>query len=92
MCRSGLRGRVASLDWLVSVGLTPVSFALTGPAAAAFGAEPVLLIAGLVAGVLTVGMLYAVPGLRGEDGGIARAAAAEPQPFSDVPRSSANVG
>ena len=39
----GLRGRVASLDWLVSVGLTPVSFALTGPAAAAFGVPTVLI-------------------------------------------------
>ena len=44
-------------------------------------------------------MLYAIPGLRAEDGGIARAAAAaaepppeEPQPFSSAPRSSANVG
>ncbi|HEX5927587.1 MAG TPA: MFS transporter [Baekduia sp.] len=93
-----LRGRVASLDWLVSVGLTPVSFALTGPAAAAFGVGPVLLIAGLVAGTLALVMLYAIPGLRAEDGGIARAAAAagspseEPQPPSSVPRSSANVG
>jgi hypothetical protein len=88
----GLRGRVASLDWLVSVGLTPVSFALTGPAAAAFGAGTVLLVAGLISGALTLVMLYAVQGLRAEDGGIARAAAAEPQPFNNVPRSSANVG
>jgi DHA3 family tetracycline resistance protein-like MFS transporter len=72
----GLRGRVASLDWLVSVGLTPVSFALTGPAAAAFGAGPVLLFAGLVGGVGTLLMLYVIPGLRDEDGGLSRAAAA----------------
>jgi DHA3 family tetracycline resistance protein-like MFS transporter len=72
-----LRGRVASLDWLVSVGLTPVSFALTGPAAAAFGAPAVLLVAGILAGGVTLVMLYAVPGLRAEDGGIARAEAAE---------------
>jgi DHA3 family tetracycline resistance protein-like MFS transporter len=70
-----LRGRVASLDWLVSVGLTPLSFALTGPVAAAFDASSVLLVAGIVAGGLTLGMLYVVPGLRAEDGGIARAAA-----------------
>jgi MFS family permease len=100
-----LRGRVASLDWLVSVGLTPVSFALTGPAAAAFGAGPVLLVAGLVAGGITFVLLYAIPGLRAEDGGIARALAAaapapepeptspaDPQPFSSPPTSSANVG
>jgi hypothetical protein len=36
----------------------------------------VLLTAGLAAGVLTVGMLYVIPGLRAEDGGIARAEAA----------------
>lgn len=71
-----LRGRVASLDWLVSVGLTPVSFALTGPAAAAFGAQAVLVAAGLLAGIVTIAVLYVVPGLRGEDGGIARAEAA----------------
>ncbi|MCW2994577.1 MAG: transporter [Conexibacter sp.] len=93
-----LRGRVASLDWLVSVGLTPISFALTGPAAAAFGAGPVLLVAGLVAGAVTCGMLYVIPGLRAQDGGIARAlaeeqaAASDPQPFSSPPRSWANVG
>jgi MFS family permease len=94
-----LRGRVASLDWLVSVGLTPLSFALTGPAAAALGAGAILLVAGLVAGGVTIVMLYAVPGLQAEDGGIARAAAAAaaaappgPQPFSSPPRSSANVG
>jgi MFS family permease len=102
-----LRGRVSSLDWLVSVGLTPLSFALTGPVAAAFGAGPVLLVAGLVTGLGTIAMLYAIPGLRAEDGGIPRAAAREAtreggaatryapaaaQPFSNDPRSSANVG
>ncbi|HEV7752441.1 MAG TPA: MFS transporter [Baekduia sp.] len=79
-----LRGRVASLDWLVSLALTPVSFALTGPLAAAFSAKSVLLVAGLVAGGVTLAMLYVVPGLRAEDGGVARAeaaaAAGEPGP------------
>jgi DHA3 family tetracycline resistance protein-like MFS transporter len=97
-----LRGRVASLDWMVSVGLTPVSFALTGPAAALFGAQAVLLVAGVIAGGITVVMLYAISGLRAEDGGIARAQAAAaargeaagggPQPPSNDPRSLANVG
>ncbi|MDX6725787.1 MAG: hypothetical protein QOK49_592 [Baekduia sp.] len=98
----GLRGRVSSLDWLVSVGLTPVSFALTGPAAAAFGAGAVLMFAGLVGGVVIIGLLYVIPGLRAEDGGIARAEAqaaavvaaapAGPQPPASDARSSANVG
>jgi MFS family permease len=95
----GLRGRVSSLDWLVSVGLTPVSFALTGPAAAAFGAGAVLMFAGVVGGVVIIGLLYVIPGLRAEDGGIARAeAVAEaaagvgPQPPTSDARSSVNVG
>ena len=33
-----LLGRVTSVDWMVSTGLVPVSFALTGPIAEAFGA------------------------------------------------------
>jgi MFS family permease len=78
-----LRGRVSSLDWLVSVGLTPVSFALTGPVAAALGARTLLLIAGLGTGIGTLVMLYAVPGLRADDG--------PAQPSSET-RSSPNVG
>jgi hypothetical protein len=86
----GLRGRVSSLDWLVSLGLTPVSFGLAGPLAAAAGPATVLCVAGLVAGAATVGLLYIVPGLRDEDGGIARAQA-QPPAISE-PRSAANVG
>jgi DHA3 family tetracycline resistance protein-like MFS transporter len=81
-----LRGRVSSLDWLVSVGLTPVSFALTGPVAAAAGAGPVLLAAGLLTGAGTFALLYLVPGLRERDGD------GDDQPLSRDPRSSANVG
>jgi MFS family permease len=44
-----LLGRVASLDWLVSIGLVPLSFALTGPVAGLLGARFTLLCAGLVA-------------------------------------------
>lgn len=89
-----LRGRVASLDWLVSVGLTPLSFALTGPVAAAAGADATLVGAGVVGGVVTLALLVLVPGLRAEDGGIARAMASppSPQPATSLPRSSENVG
>ena len=90
-----LRGRVASLDWLVSVGLTPVSFALTGPAAAAFGADPVLLVAGLVAGGLTwrCSTRSRACGPRtAASRAPPRRTARGPQPLSSAPKSSANVG
>jgi MFS family permease len=77
-----LRGRVASVDWLVSTALTPVSFALTGPLAAAFGAVAVLLWAGILAGGSTLVVLYAAPGLRAEDGGLARAQAESSEAMS----------
>ena len=41
-------GRVSSLDWLISIGLLPVSFALTAPVAAALGVRATLVGAGLV--------------------------------------------
>ncbi len=40
-----LRGRVHSVDWFVSIALTPVSFALTGPVSKAIGIEATLIIA-----------------------------------------------
>jgi hypothetical protein len=56
-------GRVSSLDWLISIGLLPLSFALTGPAAAHFGAQQTLVLAGLAGAVVTLGGLF-VPGVR----------------------------
>jgi DHA3 family tetracycline resistance protein-like MFS transporter len=58
-----LLGRVKSLDWLLSIGLGPVSFALCGPAAALLGVDAVLVIAGVAAFALTVGF-YFLPGMR----------------------------
>lgn len=58
-----LLGRVSSLDWLVSTGLVPISFALTGPVAALLGAGPTMVAAGLVGGLL-MGALLLVPGVR----------------------------
>ncbi|MGE5617388.1 MAG: MFS transporter [Candidatus Woesearchaeota archaeon] len=53
-----LLGRVASLDWLVSIGLVPLSFALTGPVAGLLGARLTLLCGGLIAaGTLIVFLL-----------------------------------
>jgi DHA3 family tetracycline resistance protein-like MFS transporter len=58
-----LLGRVSSLDWLVSIGLVPVSFALTGPVAAAIGAGPTMIGAGVLGSVL-MGALLFFPGVR----------------------------
>jgi hypothetical protein len=58
-----LRGRVSSFDWLVSVGLIPVSFAITGPIAAAAGTETTLIVAGSLSAAAMIAFL-AVPGVR----------------------------
>ena len=50
---SQLLGRVSSLDWLISIGLLPLSYALTGPASAALGARPTLIWAGVLGGIIT---------------------------------------
>ena len=58
-----LLGRVSSFDWFVSVSLIPVSFAITGPIAAAIGPEATLIAAGIAGVPLTVGFLF-LPGMR----------------------------
>jgi MFS family permease len=58
-----LLGRVASLDWFISTGLLPVSFALTGPIAAAAGARETLVGAGILSGIITLAFLF-LPGMR----------------------------
>jgi DHA3 family tetracycline resistance protein-like MFS transporter len=58
-----LLGRVKSLDWLISTGLVPVSFAVVGPLAGWFGVRPVMLFAGLAASGLTVAF-YFLPEMR----------------------------
>jgi DHA3 family tetracycline resistance protein-like MFS transporter len=60
---AALLGRVSSLDWLISISLLPVSFALTGPAAAVVGARGTLAIAGVAGAALTLGALF-LPGMR----------------------------
>jgi DHA3 family tetracycline resistance protein-like MFS transporter len=50
---AALLGRVSSLDWLISVGLLPVSYALTGPVSAAVGVRATLIGAGLLGGLVT---------------------------------------
>src|SRR3954465_13104494 len=77
-----LLGRVSSLDWLISIGLLPLSFApprplragplplsfaLTGPVSAAIGAQATLVGAGLIGGVVTFASLL-LPGMRAVEG------------------------
>ena len=61
-----LRGRVHSLDWFVSIGLTPVSFALTGPVSKAIGIDATLILAGTLPAVACL-VLFVVAGLRGDE-------------------------
>jgi MFS family permease len=58
-----LLGRVKSIDWLVSTGLVPVSFAVTGPVAAWLGVETVMLGAGICSAILTL-LFFFLPGMR----------------------------
>jgi MFS family permease len=60
---AALLGRVSSLDWLISIGLLPLSFALTGPVTSAIGAQATLIGAGLIGGAVTFGALL-LPGMR----------------------------
>ena len=69
-----LLGRVSSLDWLISIGLLPLSFALTGPVSGAIGAQATLVGAGLIGGVITFAALL-LPGMRAIEGREAPAAA-----------------
>jgi len=59
---SSMLGRVSSLDWLISIGLLPISFALTAPVAAALGVRATLVGAGLVGAAITLAALF-LPGM-----------------------------
>lgn len=49
-------GRVSSLDWMISIGLAPLSFAFVGPVSDAIGVRETLILAGVLgaAAVLTI--------------------------------------
>jgi MFS family permease len=65
---SAMLGRVSSLDWLISIGLLPVSFALTAPVAAVLGVRATLVGAGVVGATITLSALF-LPGMRAIEGG-----------------------
>jgi DHA3 family tetracycline resistance protein-like MFS transporter len=56
-----LLGRVASVDWLVSAGLVPISFLITAPIAGSVGADTTMLGAGIVGGVLLAAVIALPP-------------------------------
>jgi DHA3 family tetracycline resistance protein-like MFS transporter len=58
-----LLGRVSSLDWLVSIGLVPLSFAFTGPMAGIIGPEATLVAGGVVGALAMISLLF-FPGVR----------------------------
>src|SRR6266540_3192431 len=64
-----LLGRVSSLDWLLSIGLVPVSFIATGPVADLIGVSQTLVLAGLLGGAIFSAFLF-LPGLREQDTGL----------------------
>jgi MFS family permease len=68
----GLLGRVSSLDWLISIGLLPVSLALTGPVSAALGVRTTLIAAGLAGAAATLCGLM-LPGMREVDASLSNA-------------------
>ena len=80
---SALLGRVSSLDWLISIGLLPISYALTAPAAALFGVRATLIGAALIGSIATAAAFF-LPGMRDVEG-------RSGQPARDAP-SVARVG
>ena len=58
-----LLGRVSSLDWLISIGLMPVSYALAGPVAEWLGTRATLVGAGVLGAAITLSFLF-LPGMR----------------------------
>ncbi len=79
----GLRGRVSSLDFFVSLALMPVSMAIAGPAGAAFGVAAVFLVSGVIPVFLATAAIL-VPCLHRDE-------LAHPLGYPDVVTRDANV-
>jgi DHA3 family tetracycline resistance protein-like MFS transporter len=67
---------VSSLDWLISIGLLPVSYALAGPVSAAIGVRSTLIGAGVLGAVVTFAPLL-IPSVRRVDADPSEAVALE---------------
>ena len=68
---------MSSLDWLISISLLPVSFAITGPVAGIAGARVTLVGAGIIGAVATGAALF-LPDMRSVEGRVEPAASAVP--------------
>jgi predicted MFS family arabinose efflux permease len=76
-----LLGRVSSLDWMITILGTPVSFLVVGPLAAVFGADAVLVVAGVLGAAATLFVMTRRGALDPErDGSLA-----EPEPAAAAP-------
>jgi MFS family permease len=78
---ASMLGRVSSLDWLVSIGLMPLSFALTAPIAGAIGVRATLVLGAIIGAIFTLGALF-LPGMRDIESREDEPPAARPSPAS----------
>jgi DHA3 family tetracycline resistance protein-like MFS transporter len=78
---ASMLGRVSSLDWLISIGLLPLSFALTAPVTAMIGARLTLVGAGVGGAVITFAALF-LPGMLDVE---REGPPAEAPPAADLP-------
>jgi MFS family permease len=78
---ASMLGRVSSLDWLISIGLLPLSFALTAPVTELIGARLTLVGAGVGGAVITFAALF-LPGMRDVE---REQPPAEAPPAADLP-------
>jgi DHA3 family tetracycline resistance protein-like MFS transporter len=79
---STLLGRVSSVDWLLSLSLTPLGTLIASAAVLAIGIRPTVLIGGLIAAA--AGAILLIPGVSASD-----KADVTRQPETLVPSSSA---
>jgi hypothetical protein len=58
---------VSSLDWMISIGLLPISYGLTAPVASLVGVRATLIGAAAIGAAVTLGALF-IPGMRDIEG------------------------
>ena len=84
-------GRVSSLDWLISIGLLPLSFALTGPVSAAIGVRATFVGAGVLGAAVTFAALF-IRGVRSIEGAGPTEYVAPAKPMREQPAIAASGG